>query len=137
MKKITVKAKIDSLVDVMDFVNTELELHNFPASAQDDLNLVVDEIFANITHYAYDTDDGFAEVSISVGETAVLRFEDTGKPYNPLDREEPDLDVPIEEREIGGLGIHFVKSVMDKVEYEYKDGKNILTVTKEGFDDTI
>ena len=131
MKKLTVKAQIDNIADVMDFVNAELEKHNFPENAQNDLNLVVDEIFANIAHYAYDDGDGIAEVFICVGEKTLLRFVDSGKPYNPLEKEEPDLDIPLEEREIGGLGIHFVKNVVDKIEYEYKDGKNILTVTKE------
>ena len=130
MKKITVKAQVDSLADVMNFVNDELELYNFPRKAQNDINLAVDEIFANIARYAYDHDGGTAEVFISVDEKAIVRFEDSGKPYNPLEQDAPDLDIPIEERELGGLGIHLVKDAMDTIEYEYTDGKNILILSK-------
>ena len=57
-------------------------------------------------------------------------FEDSGKKFDPLAKEDPDISLPVEERQIGGLGIFMVKKSMDKVTYEYKDGKNILTIVK-------
>ena len=59
-----------------------------------------------------------------------MTFEDEGVYYNPLEKEDPDVSLSVEEREIGGLGIFMVKKSMDKMEYEYTDGKNVLTITK-------
>ena len=63
------------------------------------------------------------------GEVA-LKFEDEGVPYNPLEKDDPDVTLSVEDREIGGLGIFMVKKSMDDMYYEYKDGKNILTLMK-------
>ena len=59
-----------------------------------------------------------------------IRFADRGTPYDPLARQDPDLSLPAEEREIGGLGIYMTKKLMDEVRYEYLDGQNILTLKK-------
>ena len=61
---------------------------------------------------------------------AVITFIDSGLPYNPLGKSDPDVSLPAEEREIGGLGIFLVRKMMDDLSYEYKDGKNILKVRK-------
>ena len=58
-----------------------------------------------------------------------LIFADNGKPYNPLDAEEPDITAPAEARAVGGLGIFMVRKMMDNMEYMYKDGQNVLTLT--------
>jgi anti-sigma regulatory factor (Ser/Thr protein kinase) len=57
-------------------------------------------------------------------------IEDCGEPFNPLNVAKPDLNAPLEDRSPGGLGIHFLKTLADNVYYEYKDGKNRLTVYK-------
>ena len=62
-------------------------------------------------------------------DTLWLGFRDNGKPYNPLDAKEPDVTASAEDRAIGGLGIFMVRKMMDKVEYMYKDGQNVLTLT--------
>ena len=59
-----------------------------------------------------------------------ITFVDSGKPYDPLAKADPDTTQSIEERPIGGMGILIVKKSMDAVDYEYKDGKNILTIKK-------
>ena len=59
-----------------------------------------------------------------------MTFIDKGVPYDPLKRKEPDVTLPAEEREIGGLGIFLTKKTMDYVSYEYRDGQNILTLKK-------
>lgn len=59
-----------------------------------------------------------------------ITFSDSGKPYNPLEKPDPDVTLSAEERSIGGLGIFMVKKSMDDMRYEYKDGQNILTITK-------
>jgi anti-sigma regulatory factor (Ser/Thr protein kinase) len=61
----------------------------------------------------------------------LITFEDSGVPYDPLAKEDPDVTLSAEERKIGGLGIYMVKQSVDHVRYEDKDGKNILTLEKE------
>ena len=59
-----------------------------------------------------------------------LVFRDKGKPFNPLNKADPDITAKIEDREIGNLGIFMVKQIMDSVEYEYKNEENVLTMVK-------
>ena len=115
----------------MDFVDAELARHDFPVELRPEILIAVEEVFVNIASYAYKpAEEGYVKLSVSVDGKAVIRFEDSGQPFNLLESTEPDLDVPVMEREIGGLGIHFVKNLMDKVEYWYADEKNILTISK-------
>ena len=94
------------------------------------INTALEEVFVNVSNYAYE-DGGNVEISLSNDLTkAVFVFTDEGKKFNPLENDDPDISLGSNEREIGGLGIFMVKKIMDKVEYEYKDGKNILTLTK-------
>jgi len=131
MKPLTFKANKEFIEDVTDFVTAQMERHNFPVSLHPDILTAVEEIFINITNYAYPPEqEGDVSISVMVDEDTVVLFEDTGKPYNPLERIDPALDIPLMEREIGGLGIYFVKNLMDKVEYEHIGGKNTLTITK-------
>ena len=65
---------------------------------------------------------------VKESDTVRLIFSDNGKPYNPLDANEPDITASAEERSIGGLGIFMVRKMMDNVEYMYKDGQNVLTL---------
>ena len=97
------------------------------------IDVAVEEIFVNIAHYAYKPDVGKAVVSASMdSDHAIISvsFEDTGTPFNPLAKEDPDVTLSAAERKIGGLGIFMVKKSMDNVHYERKDGKNILTLVK-------
>lgn len=90
--------------------------------------IAVDEIFSNIVNYS--GADKATLRCLAVGQEITLSFEDNGKAYNPMDAEEPDITAPQEEREIGGLGIFIVKKSMDDVRYEYRNGRNILTLRK-------
>ncbi len=90
----------------------------------------MEEIFVNIASYAYSPGNGNAVIFISVTDQIVIRFEDTGKPYNPLAKPEPDLDKPLMDRDIGGLGVFLVKKLMDNVEYTRVGNKNVLVMTK-------
>jgi len=130
MKELIVEASIESLEEVMDFINNELERKTCSSELLGNIILAVEEIFVNIASYAYQSPGGRATVSIAAGEEAVIRFEDTGKPYNPLDHPDPDVTKPLMERDIGGLGIFLVKTIMDKVDYMRIDNKNVLVMTK-------
>jgi len=97
-----------------------------------DLNLVLDELFTNIVCYGQKDDPGCnIEVTLSQDrKTLTLSVEDSGIPFNPLEAEIPDLEKGIEERAVGGMGIHIVKSIVDEIQYQRKGNKNILTLTK-------
>ena len=95
--------------------------------------VAVEEIFVNIAHYAYGGNPGEAVIGLDVipnPKSCRIVFRDRGVPYNPLEKTDPDITLSAEEREIGGLGIYMVKQSMDKVEYRYEDGYNILTIEK-------
>ena len=131
MKKLIVESSVNNLEKIMSFVNSSLEEHNCDPDLQSQIGIAVEEIFINIVKYAYTPDNGDVVVSIFTGKEIVIRFEDTGKPYNPLERTDPDLQKPIMDRKIGGLGIYLTKKLMDKVSYSRIDNVNVLTMTKE------
>lgn len=98
------------------------------------VELYVEEIFVNVAHYAYAPNIGDIEISCEVFADKIrVTFIDEGKNYNPLDKPDPDVTLSAAEREIGGLGIFMTKKLTDKIEYEYKDGKNIL-ITEKNFE---
>ena len=95
------------------------------------LKLACEEIVVNVTSYAYpDGSDGFLDVYIRKDDRIVIRFEDGGVPFNPLEHENPDTTLSWDERPIGGLGIFLVRSMMDDVRYTYENQKNVLTIEK-------
>lgn len=96
------------------------------------LRLVVEEIVVNIVNYAYPEGlDGELNVSITANDTEItLVFSDSGTPFDPLAKDDPDTTLGIDERPIGGLGIFLVKQMMDTVTYRYENGCNILTMSK-------
>lgn len=133
MREITVSATLDNIQSVTDFVEEHLLEAGFPMKTVFQINIAVDELFSNIARYAYGEDEGEATVRLQISEdnsTAVLTFIDSGTPYNPLKKEDPDVTLDADDRDEGGLGIYMVKNSMDDICYEYRDGYNTLTVTK-------
>ena len=132
MKQITVDATIDQIEVVTDFVNAELEERDCPLKTVMQIDVALDEILANVAHYAYPEGTvGKVQVSLSVEPNRItLTFVDEGKPYDPTQKSDPDTTLSADEREIGGLGIFLVKKTMDSIDYEYADGKNVLRITK-------
>ena len=124
-------AKTEQLDNVLAFIDAELEKADCGMKTATQINIAVEEIFVNIAHYAYGENEGMAKVSFGVADgMSTIRFEDTGKPFDPLAKQDPDITLAAEDRAIGGLGIFMVKKTMDNVTYQYKDGKNILTIMK-------
>jgi len=144
LKEFVIEAKVENLDAVKDFVAGELETFDCPAKMQKQLDLVVEEIFVNIAYYAYSDSIGMSNsqrerpptmvgkvtIRIGVGDEVTIEFEDCGKPYNPLEKDDPDITLDAENREIGGLGVFLVKKMTDTVKYRYEDNKNILIVKK-------
>lgn len=133
MKEMNIEATIDNIPTVTAWVDEQLEALDCPMKAQMQIDIAIDELFSNISRYAYNPETGPATVRVEVVENpmaVVITFIDKGIPYDPLKQEDPNTHLPAEEREIGGLGIFMVKKTMDDITYEYKDGQNILTIKK-------
>jgi anti-sigma regulatory factor (Ser/Thr protein kinase) len=131
MGQITVPAQTGRLEEVLDFAGNAARDMGLAAKQLNNVNIAVEEVFVNISSYAYPSGEG--EVAICVSSEPgrlVIEFRDGGTPYDPLDKTDPDTTLSADEREIGGLGILMVKKLMDDVRYRYEDGKNILTLVK-------
>ncbi len=106
--------------------------HGLPDKVMHDLNLALEEILTNIISYGY-TDklehDIKVRLRVEPGEIGI-EVEDDGQPFNPLEAPEADTTKPLEERAIGGLGIHLVRKLMDGLEYKRQGDRNFLTVKK-------
>ncbi|MBO7628987.1 MAG: ATP-binding protein [Bacteroidales bacterium] len=97
------------------------------------LRLSIEEAVENVVRYAYGGGIGWLEADIHFDQDALLlsiELRDAGTPFNPLEKEDPDVSQGAEEREVGGLGIFLCKKMMDSIEYRYEDGNNVLTMTK-------
>lgn len=125
----------DSLSDAIEFMEVELEKLNCPADQVMQITMCLEEMFVNIAHYAYvgDEENGVGEVVLqfdSDSKSMSISLIDRGKPFNPLAKEDPDIDKPLDERPVGGLGIFMVKKCMDEVSYRREDDKNIFSMKK-------
>ncbi len=132
-KTMLLTAELSRVDEVTDFINAELEAHDVPMKTIMQIDIAVEEIFVNIAHYAYHPEVGTAAVTVAVLDAppcVEIRLTDQGRPYDPLQREDPDVTLGVEDRKIGGLGVYMVKKSMDEVSYAYEDGQNILTIRK-------
>jgi anti-sigma regulatory factor (Ser/Thr protein kinase) len=130
--ELRIEAKVEKLPEAIEFATGTLT-DDCPMRERMHIELVTEEIFVNIANYAYSEPGGFVTIRRSGGEGPeglTLTFIDGGVPYDPLQKPDPDLTLPAEERPIGGLGVFLVKKIVDEAGYEYKEGKNILTVRK-------
>lgn len=130
-EELTIDARMEDLDEMMAFVDGHLEEYGCPPKVQIQIEVAVEEIFVNIASYAYTPDTGPATVRIRIqDDTAVITFIDSGVPYDPLAKPDPDVTLSADERPIGGLGIFLVKKSMDSVSYNYQSGKNVLELQK-------
>ena len=126
-------AKLEALSDVLEFTRENLEKRQCPMKTKTAICVAIEEVFVNIARYAYGDLEG--DVGLSIGfeeESRVITFRmtDKGVAFDPLKRADPDITLPAEKREIGGLGIYITKKTMDLVTYAYENGENILTMIK-------
>ena len=133
MREITIEAKIENLDEVLGFVDGQLEELECPMKAQMQIDVAVEEIFVNIASYAYAPGIGNAVVRFESSQdptSVTITFIDSGVPYDPVQKDDPDVTLSAEERGIGGLGIYMAKKAMDDMKYVYRDGQNILSISK-------
>ncbi|OPY45728.1 MAG: serine-protein kinase RsbW [Methanoregulaceae archaeon PtaU1.Bin222] len=131
-RTITVPATLDHLEALTGMVTEHLSAHMIPEKVAFEVDLAVDEACTNVIRYAYDPGgEGDVTVICSIDPHEVrVCIMDQGVPFNPLDVKPPDLTGDVEDRAIGGLGVHLIRTLMDRVSYHYRQGKNILCMTK-------
>lgn len=118
---------METTESVWAFIDSKTKKAGLSGKVTNRIQVVVDEIYSNILRYS---EAEYATVSCILEEEIVkLVFRDNGMEYNPLEKEDPDTTLSIEERAIGGLGIYMVKNMAKDVSYEYVEGQNVLTVT--------
>lgn len=131
-RNISIKNRIEETTGVTELVEQTLLEAGFEQKEVYDILIALDEILSNIVYYAYpDGSTGVIDIDIQFyGKTIEIRFIDSGVPFDPLAKADPDLSIPVEDREIGGLGIFIVKKLMDEVSYVRENEKNILMISK-------
>jgi len=134
MCKTILPARIENLQAMLDFLQDSIKNMNLDKKTKHKILISFEEITMNVISYAYpEKQDGNIEIicdNIKEEKKIIIAIIDWGIPFNPLSKEEPDLEIPIQERQIGGLGIFMVREFMDEVNYKREDNKNILTFIK-------
>ena len=131
VKSITLEAKDSNLSKVNKFIEEIISPLNCTKKTVQQLEIAIEEIYTNIAHYAYEGEAGDVQVeAVLDGKKLCVTFVDEGKEYNPLNREDPNIRLSAEDREIGGLGIFMTKKIMDKIHYERLNNQNILKLEK-------
>ena len=131
--ELEIAAELEKLPLVLSFLEQHLEEADCPPKTQMQIAIAAEEIFVNIAHYAYTPGTGMATVRLELSPapvTVAVTFIDCGVPFDPLAKPDPDVTLSAEDRQIGGLGIFMTKKTMDNVQYEHKDGRNILRLEK-------
>lgn len=126
-------ARQEELIVLRDWIESVADQLGASTRSKRQLLIAIDEIFTNIASYSYKPEDGNAQIGVDFDDERrqiIITFTDSGKAYNPLDAEEPDIDAALNDRGIGGLGIFMVRQLMDSMEYRRENNRNILTLKK-------
>lgn len=133
MKTLELPAIMENLDIGLNFILDGLKHAEIDKKTLFQLRLACEEVVVNVINYAYPDSQGSVTISYDFiperGQLDII-ISDSGIPFNPLEKEDPDISIPMEDRKIGGLGIFMVRSVMDSLEYSREDGKNILIMRK-------
>lgn len=129
--ELIVPARYENLSLIGDFIVAVARRSGFDDKGVFDIQLATDEACTNVIEHAYAGQEGAIHLACTAhNDRLVIRVHDVGKPFNPLDVPAPNLDGPLEERNAGGLGLHFMRSVMDEIDFEFDERGNHLTMTK-------
>jgi len=133
---VTMKKRFEPIIDkcgeIIDYLMSSPDIPKDEA-LQFKIRLSIEEAVENVVRYAYDGGLGWIEVGTELdpdGVMLTILLRDAGVPFNPLEKADPDVTLPLEERQVGGLGIYLCKQLMDHIEYKYEDGCNILLMKK-------
>jgi len=130
MPEIRLAAKIEHLERLINFVAGHAEMVGFTVNRINEIELAAEEVLVNIFQYAYPGTDGDVGIECRIEDDVrlVLVISDKGEPFNILEVPDPDVAADISDREIGGLGVFFVKEMVDEARYRRKGNSNILTL---------
>lgn len=131
-KKLTIENKLEQLTLLSGYVEELCEELNLGPELVFNFNLVLEEAMTNVVMYAYPEGETHTiDLTATLqGKELVFVLKDTGTPFDPTQVPDVDTSLSAEEREIGGLGIFLIKQIMDRVEYQYIDNHNVLTMAK-------
>ncbi len=125
--KLECTATVENLTLVTEFVEERADRFGLEAKKKFGALIAVEEAFVNICSHAYPEVVGAVELSCGAdGAVFVLEVADMGSPFDVLSLPDPDTTLDIMEREIGGLGVHFIRKLSDSVSYRRENGRNIL-----------
>lgn len=119
---------IDAVAHCTDFASSQARLAGFAPARVDEIELVVEEVVANICHYSYGDRLGNVELVCrqSGGQMLELEFIDGGQPFDMLAMPEPDLAVDIDRRGLGGVGVPMMRALVDRASYRRDGERNVL-----------
>ena len=124
------EANIDNYDELCSWIEKTRAEWNISKELANKMDICVEEIFANILHYAYPDKNGIFEVELKkLDENIIMEFQDEGVVFNPLDKPDPNLHLPPEKKALGGLGIYLTKQMSDSIVYKRENNKNVLTLT--------
>lgn len=131
-RSITLPNDVQAVPDLAAFVDIVCEAAGFDMEMCMKMNLAIEEAVVNVMSYAYpEGAKGAVSVDATISDNGLMfAISDNGKPFDPTAREEVDTTLSAEERGIGGLGIHLIRQIMDSINYEYIDGRNVLKLIK-------
>ncbi|MDQ1318424.1 MAG: serine/threonine-protein kinase RsbW [Candidatus Poribacteria bacterium] len=132
MEKLLLPAKLENLELLICFIKNSAEKQGFSSKNINEIQIAVEEPIVNIISYAYPDKNGNIEITCSdrKGKGLAIEIVDWGVPFDPMSMPEPDIDAPMDDRRIGGLGIYMMRKLMDEVNYERMENQNILTLVK-------
>lgn len=133
-KEIEIKNTIEEVQIAMGAFEEFAAMHRISMVNSMKINIVLDEILSNIVKYGF-PDDAVHNIGVTVemhGRKLVIIFSDDGIPFNPFQKTPPDLSIPLERREVGGIGIHLVRKLMDEFSYKRNINRNVVTMVKYG-----
>lgn len=129
----TIPADVTAIESALDPISDLLRELGTEHKVAYKVRLALDEILVNVASYAYDGREGEIEIRYEVNEdprTINITIVDSGKPFNPLEVDEPEFSSDVNERKIGGLGIYIVRKMMDEINYHRENNQNILIIKK-------
>ncbi|MCK5100524.1 MAG: ATP-binding protein [Desulfobacteraceae bacterium] len=133
MEKQSFKANLESIQKIQDFVGEILKGKKSDKAKLFKINILIEEIVVNIVNYAFNNStEGVIDIEIDTpGDKMFFKISDNGIPFDPLKAKEPDIGASLENRNVGGLGIFFVKQIAKDISYSYKNNKNCISLVIE------
>lgn len=132
MDRLTLPNDIETIPQLNEFIDGFCEQRDIDNDITMSLNLAIEEAVVNVMNYAYPEGTvGYVDIEAEADDDFItFVISDTGKPFDPTQKDEVNTELSVEDRPIGGLGIHLVRRMMDEISYRYADHRNILTLRK-------